>query len=135
MNRVANPKLSRTLIWIPAFAGMSGILLASLAAAAPPADTLSDQAIAAYAAKPFDKGQMMFRRVVLGVNHGAVVVAEFPCGDVCPDYTVQVIHYAVTPGADCERIGGVTRMLRIPRGIAVMPAAYCVPAVLAGGGK
>ena len=92
---------------------------------------LSDADLVAYAAKPFDKRAMMFHRVTLGVHHGAPVVADFMCGDICPDYTVRIIHYDVAPGPACARIGGVLQSRMIPQGIAVSEQHFCVPAVLA----
>ena len=51
---------------------------------------LEDAALAAYAAKSFDKQAMMGQTVELGRNHGMPVVAWFPCSDVCPQYTVRI---------------------------------------------
>src|SRR5579862_2940567 len=70
---------------------------------------LTDADLVAYAARPFNKAAMMFHRVALGRHDGAPVVADFICGDVCPDYTVQIVHYDVPPGPACARIGGVTQ--------------------------
>ena len=92
---------------------------------------LTDADLTAYAAKPFDKRAMMFHRVALGRHHGALVVADFPCGDVCPDYTVRIIHYDAAPGPACARIGGISQTRNIPQGIAVHTESFCVPAVLA----
>jgi hypothetical protein len=94
-------------------------------------DTLTDAAITAYAAKPFDKGAMMFKHVVLGVHHGAHVVADFPCSDLCPTYTTRIIHYDLSPGPECAAASGVDAVRQVPMGIAVVPKHFCVPAVLA----
>ena len=102
----------------------------ALAAAAP--RQITDADLTAYAAKPFDKRAMMFHRVTLGRHHGAPVVVDFPCGDLCPDYTVRIIHYDAAPGPACARIGGVAEARMIPAGIAVMRRQFCVPAVLRG---
>ena len=104
---------------------------AAVAVADGAARHLTDADLVAYAARPFDKGAMMFHHVALGLHHGAPVVADFPCGDLCPDYTVRVIHYDVPPGPACARIGGVTQIRMIPLGIAMSEQHYCVPAVLA----
>jgi hypothetical protein len=92
---------------------------------------LTDADLVAYAAKPFDKAAMMFRTVPLGQHHGATVVAQFFCGDVCPNYTVRIIHYDTPPGPACARLGGVTLTRDIPQSIAVVEQSFCVPAVLA----
>jgi hypothetical protein len=105
--------------------------LAACAGWATPPDTVTDAQIKAYAARSFDKSQKMFKQDVLGIHHGAKVVADFPCSDVCPQYTTRVIHYDVEPGPACEAIGGVTQARRIPMGIGSGERDYCVPKVLA----
>jgi hypothetical protein len=112
------------------------LAVALLAPGAPVAgDTLTDKAIAAYAAKPFDKRAKAFKHEVLGVHHGARVLVDFPCSDLCPDATVRLIHYDAAPGPDCDRIGGVTQSRMVPRGPGVGSQAFCVPAVLARKGS
>ena len=91
---------------------------------------LSASEIAAYAAAPFDKRAMMFKRVALGRHRGLPVVAIHPCGDVCPVYTRRIVHYDV-PVADCARRGGIVREELMPRGPAVARQPFCVPAILA----
>jgi hypothetical protein len=113
------------------------ILAAALCAAAPsladpPPPQLSDADLVAYAAKPFDKARLMFKQVRLGVNHGLVVLADFPCSDICPDYTTRIIHYDLGPGPACEAAGGVTATRAVPFSITVMEKQFCVPKVLAG---
>ena len=105
--------------------------LATAAAAADATRQLTDADLVAYAAKPFDRGAMMFHHVALGRHHGALVVADFPCGDVCPNYTVRIIHYDAPPGPACARIGGVTVSRTVPVSIAVTEQKFCVPAILA----
>lgn len=95
-----------------------------------PQPRLTDADLTAYAAAPFDKRAMMFKRVVLGRHRGLVVVAIHPCGDVCPVYTRRIVHYEI-PVADCVRRGGVVSERLMPRGPAVARQAFCVPAVLA----
>lgn len=113
---------------------IAALMLAALAAparAAGPVRELTDADLLAYAAKPFDRGAMMFHQVALGRHHGALVVADFPCGDVCPNYTQRIIHYDVAPGPACERIGGVVVSRAVPVSIAMTEQQFCVPAVLA----
>lgn len=106
---------------------------AAVACGTPPASLrrLSDSDISAYAAAPFDKRAMMFKRIALGRHRGLAVVAIHPCGDVCPAYTRRIVHYDV-PVADCVRRGGVVREQLMPRGPAVARVPFCLPAVLAG---
>ena len=95
---------------------------------------LDDAALAAYAAKPFDKRAMMGTTAELGRNHGVSVVAEFPCADVCPQYTVRIIHYRLPEGSDCTAAGGVEKTVAVPVAIAVLPRTFCVPKVLVESG-
>jgi hypothetical protein len=105
---------------------------ASTARSAQAPRALTDADLVAYAAKPYDKAAMMFHHVPLGLHHGALVVADFPCGDLCPDYTRRIIHYDLAPGPACAKAGGVVEMRGVPAGIAMTETAFCVPAVLKG---
>jgi len=96
---------------------------------------LDDAALAAYAARPFDKHAMMGQTVELGRNHGMPVVAQFPCADVCPQYTVRIVHYRLPDGTDCAAAGGVEKTVGVPVAIAVLPKTFCVPKVLAESGN
>jgi hypothetical protein len=60
------------------------------------------------------------------------VVVDYPCSDLCPQYTKRIVRYDVPPGPECARIGGVDQDRVVPRGIGVATVTYCVPAVLAG---
>jgi hypothetical protein len=105
-------------------------ILALLIAAAAPVDTIGDDALAAYAQKPYSKIEKMGQHDVIGSQNGVEIVADFPCSDVCPNYTTRVIHYAVEPGPACDRIGGRARDQIVPYSIAVMRKTFCVPGVL-----
>jgi hypothetical protein len=107
------------------------LAFAAIPAIADAVRQLTDADLLAYAAKPFDKGAMMFHRLALGLHHGAPVVADFPCGDICPNYTIRIIHYDAAPGPACAKIGGVTVTREVPQSIAVIKQSFCVPAVLA----
>ncbi|HKD21929.1 MAG TPA: hypothetical protein VKB71_07930 [Rhizomicrobium sp.] len=110
---------------------MPGLFLViALAAGIGAGDTLTDDALVAYASNPYDRKEKLFHHEVLGVHHGVQVVADFPCSDICPDYTTRVIHYTVEPGPDCDKIGGQSRVQVIPVSIAAMPKMFCAPAVL-----
>lgn len=107
-------------------------LLAACAASAGATRSIGDADIAAYVAHGFDKRAMMGRHEVIGVDNGVAVVADYPCSDVCPDDTVQIVHYDAEPGPACDRAGGVVRMRSVPIAIAVQRKPFCVPRVLAG---
>ena len=116
--------------------GLVCALVAPAAALADPSSSqtiLTDAALVAYAAAPFDKAAMMERQVELGRHRGVPVVAEFPCSDVCPAYTLRIIHYAVAPGAACDAAGGVTQAWLVPFGIGTREERFCIPAPLANG--
>ena len=89
----------------------------------------TDQDILDYAATQYDKEEMMFQTVELGRHNGALLIAEFPCSDLCPDYTTRVIRYDVE-NEECEAIGGVLHMIYVPVGVAMVETEYCVPRVL-----
>ncbi|HEX8620611.1 MAG TPA: hypothetical protein VF718_01430 [Allosphingosinicella sp.] len=97
---------------------------------APAIRRLSDADLVRLAAAPFDRRAMMNRRIVLGRHHGLLVVADHPCGDVCPQYTRRIIHYDLAPER-CVRAGGVVVEELVPMGIAVLRKPFCEPRVLA----
>ncbi len=90
---------------------------------------LTDQDILDYATAEYDKEEMMFQTVEVGSHNGTMLIAEFPCSDLCPDYTTRVIHYDVE-NEECEALGGVLHMIFVPSGIAVVETEYCFPTVL-----
>lgn len=113
------------------------VLLAAVVSASACAQTrapLTDAALHAYAASPLDKAAMMGKTIALGIHAGTPVVAEFPCSDVCPQYTVRIIHYALPPDADCAAAGGIEKKVLVPVAITVLPKTFCVPKALAEGG-
>ena len=105
-------------------------LLATQALAAEPRQ-LTDAELIAYDSQPFDHAAMMGKRVVVGLYRRVRVVAEFPCSDVCPNYTTRIVHLDVAPGAACEAAGGVTQARRVPFSIAMVERDFCVPKPLA----
>ncbi|AND69837.1 hypothetical protein ATSB10_23830 [Dyella thiooxydans] len=96
--------------------------------------TLDDAALLAYAKQPWDKATLMHTTVPLGRYHGVPVVAEFPCGDVCPQYTQRIIHFDLPEGADCASIGGVEREVLVPMAITMRTKRFCFPKVLVDAG-
>ena len=92
--------------------------------------TLSDADILSYASQPYDKREMTFKHIMLGVYRGVPVVVDFPCSDLCPAYTTRVIRYDV-PVSGCSAVGGVVQKMLVPYGIASQLRPFCVPKVLA----
>jgi hypothetical protein len=105
------------------------LLMAATNAPAPP--QISDEALAAFAATPFDKRAKMFKHEVLGINHGMTVVVDYPCGDICPDYTTRIIRYDKPAGPECTAAGGVVVQRMVTVSIAVQKRDYCVPKAVA----
>ena len=92
---------------------------------------LTDAEIYSLNTVSYDKRTMMFKHVVLGRHNGAKVVADYPCSDLCPDYTVRIIHYAV-PVAFCDAVeGAVVVKEPVPFGVGAIVMSFCKPAVLA----
>lgn len=108
-------------------------LLLALAAQAPAyaADAnppLSEDTLLSYASTPFSRVDK--RIVPLGRLNGTPVIAEFICSDLCPDYTVRVIHYELKKDQACREVGGIEKAVRIPVSIAETDKTFCFPAVL-----
>lgn len=112
---------------IRAAAPLAAVLL--LGAAAP--DTVTDDQLVQYAQSDFDRGEMMYKHVDLGVHHGQPVVADFPCADVCPDNTTRIIHYVLDDGQKCSSVNGVERTITVPTGLGKSEQKFCVPRALA----
>jgi hypothetical protein len=109
---------------------MIAMMLALLLQDAEPARTnLTDGALEAYAAIPFDRWKDKQGTETVGWHNDVLVVAQFSCSDLCPDNTTRIIHYYVAPGHNCDRIGGVTTSYYVPDG-GRTKQPYCVPAVL-----
>jgi hypothetical protein len=97
-----------------------------------PQKQITDSELLAYFHSPFDRRAKMGRREVLGRHRNALVVADFPCSDLCPDYTKRIIHYDVPADpVACARVGGVIRQEAVPSGIAVTQKPFCLPKILA----
>jgi len=117
---------------LPFSAGCAlALFVGPVAAGAERLKPISDAELVRLSSSSFDKSAKIGKRERLGSNHGATVVAEYPCSDVCPDYTMRVIHYDVVPGAACARVGGVIAHISIPMGIGVGRKDYCIPAAIA----
>lgn len=99
-----------------------------------PSANLTDEDLLNYA-KSFNesKESMVFDNFILGYHQGVPVRAWFPCSDICPDYTVMVLHYNISI-EECESINGSVTTLYIPVGIAASMKDFCVPKVLTDNG-
>ena len=92
-------------------------------------------ALQAWAGQPWDKAALMNTTVELGRYRNVPVVAEFPCSDVCPQYTVRIIHYQLPPEASCASVGGVEKEVLVPIAITVRPKTFCIPEPLVASGQ
>lgn len=88
----------------------------------------------ARAAQPWDKANLMGTTVALGSYRGVPVVADHPCSDVCPQYTVRIIHYQLPASASCASVGGVEKQVLVPIAITVMLKTFCIPEPLVASG-
>jgi hypothetical protein len=86
--------------------------------------------INSYASASYDKNHIEKQRVMLGLLAGTPVVADFICSDVCPNYTVRVIHFDLKKDQSCTAADGVEKAMRIPVSIAAMDKVFCFPRVL-----
>jgi hypothetical protein len=87
--------------------------------------TISDDLLVDYAKSEYSRKKMMFKEFDLGKHNGIPVKVEFPCGDLCPDYTTRIIRYDV-PLDTCQDVGG--RVKDVLSGW--MADTYCFPKVL-----
>jgi hypothetical protein len=88
---------------------------------------ISDVQLTAIARMPYVPAKSIPPSRILGINHGETVVADYRCSDICPAYTVRIIHYAIEPGPRCTAIGGVVAHRTVPTGIAATTRAFCIP--------
>jgi hypothetical protein len=113
---------------------VAGVAIGATACATAPAQ-MDAAALQAYAGKPWDKAALMNTTVELGRYRDVPIVAEFPCSDVCPQYTVRIIHYRLPPDVSCASVGGVEKKVLVPVAITVMPKTFCIPAPLVASGQ
>ena len=104
------------------------VAISRFATASEEPSTTSESALLAYASASYETVEK--QRVELGRLNGAAVVADFICSDVCPDYTVRVIHYELQNAQTCRAVGGVEKAIRIPVGIGATDKVFCFPKVL-----
>ncbi len=111
----------------------SSAVMASACAKSP--SEMDAAALKTYAAKPWDKAALMHSTVELGSYKGVPVMAEFPCADVCPQYTVRIIHYRLPADASCASVGGVEKEVLVPIAITVRLETFCIPEPLVASGR
>lgn len=92
-------------------------------------DALSDAALIARTNAVMGVKEAPVDRM-LGVHKGAPVIVDVRCGDICPQYTVRIVHYTLDTGPACAKIGGDTAMIAVPAGIGVITQKFCIPHVL-----
>jgi hypothetical protein len=116
------------------FAILAGTVVGAAACAGTPAQ-MNDTTLQAWAARPWDKAALMNTTVEVGSYRGVPVVAEHPCSDVCPQYTVRIIHYRLPPDVSCASAGGVEKQVLVPIAIAVRSKTFCIPQPLVASGQ
>jgi hypothetical protein len=117
-------------------AAVGVVVFAATAGACATAPASTDAAaLIAYANAPWDKAALAHSTIEVGRLRGTPVVADFPCADVCPQYTVRIIHYRLPPGASCASVGGVEKDVLVPVAITVMSRKFCIPEPLVASGK
>ena len=89
-----------------------------------------DRRLLDYASRSYDKRKMMGTKASLGMHNGVPLIAEFPCSDVCPDYTARIIHYDLKEDETCSQAKGIEKAVLVPVGIGRTERSFCFPAVL-----
>lgn len=105
------------------------LLLLTTAAAYAGADPVTDAELVARATTVMSVKEAPVDRM-LGTHKGVPVIVDVRCGDVCPQYTVRIIHYIISPGPECTKLGGDTANIMVPVSITSRPQPFCVPHVL-----
>ena len=109
------------------------LLLLALQSSQPLRDTLTDDDLVALDAAPIDRKVECGQTIIIGIHHGAEVVAQYSCGEICAvDH--RTIRYNAEVGRECDVIGGVVqKKTSIVCGAAKRMEntwAYCVPKIL-----
>ena len=109
--------------------GATALTACSATAIHDPGRVLSDYNLLQIQSERFDAGQFMGQTLTLGRHNGLTVIAEHPCGDLCPRNTVRIVRYQVQNDS-CESSGGKLAMRVVPSFVP-RPKMFCVPSVLA----
>ncbi|MFC5524590.1 hypothetical protein ACFPPA_02420 [Rhodanobacter ginsengisoli] len=126
--------MHRLISIISVLAVCIGLAVGAAACAGSPVQ-MDAAALRAYASKPWDKAALMNTTVELGRYRNVPVVAEFPCSDVCPQYTVRIIHYRLPADTRCASVGGVEKDVLVPIAITVRQKTFCIPQPLVASGQ
>lgn len=121
------------ILILSAITAVACLSLASAACAGSP-PSMDTAALKDYAGKPWDKASLMNTTVELGRYRDVPVVAEHPCSDVCPQYTVRIIHYRLPANVSCASVGGVEKEVLVPIAITVRSRTFCIPKPLVESG-
>ena len=124
---------SKTSI-VAVLAAATGMVIGAAASATPPVQ-MDAAALQAWAGKPWDKAALMHTTAAVGRYNGVPVVADHPCSDVCPQYTVRIIHFQLPADASCASVGGVEKEVLVPVAITVRSKTFCVPDALVKSGQ
>jgi hypothetical protein len=90
---------------------------------------IDDAVLVDFVRRPFDPMSDATRWPrTLGKHRGVSVIVSYTCSDVCPNYTKRILRYNLLPGEECERAGGISRDIVVPRGIGTGLTRYCIPA-------
>ena len=91
------------------------------------AETLTADQLVAKATAVLANKQGPANGTELGTFGGVTVAVLVECGDICPAYTVRVIHFVVPEGKNCATLGGRDMSVIVPHGIAAGPEGFCIP--------
>ena len=107
------------------------IILATIIYVSIPTEELTDEDMSALLTKKFDLYELSGSQVALGIYKGILVIAEFPCSDVCPMNTVKIIRYNIE-SSECHNTEGEVEELLTPISISEGLVPYCVPKIIYG---
>ena len=109
---------------------LSAFLICNCAHGSSTEKSLTNRDIVDYAALPYDKNKITAKHLLLGTHSDSDVVVDFICSDICPNYTVRVIHYNLRKDQKCSDVGGIEKQLLIPVAIAATLKTFCFPKAL-----
>lgn len=92
-----------------------------------PTSSVRDEDIVKIDKSTFDKSAMAGKKIGTGMQHGVAIVADYRCGDVCPDNTIRIIHYDVEPGPKCSAVNGLVESVNT----GLIEEEFCVPRTVA----
>lgn len=92
---------------------------------------ISDETLLTSATTPYNSfpGNSMQSRAI-GKSNGEQVVVDYVCADICPNYTMRIVHFDVPRNKNCASIGGIEKIQQGSDGWAAGTALYCFPKVI-----